>query len=106
MAKQATSAQSINQSSLQANSVFVFGSKTGLASVAVPDGATVDYVALAFTSTGVWLLSVWIDDTLAGWHCGERTGRPVAFSRKSDAVRLADTRNAVWASRRSVKEVA
>ena|SRR5579883_1716424 len=104
MAKQATSLQPVNLSFSQPAYVFVFfDAEIGPARVLVPDGATVDYCAVYLDVVKRYLLGVWIDDNFVGWHCGERSGDVIDFVRESDAVRLADVRNAAWAARCSVE---
>lgn len=96
-----------DHSSFQASSVFVLSSvEIGPAYVAVPAEATVVYIPFRLGESDCYALLVWVDGGFLGWHCGERSGNIVKFKCESDAVRLADTRNAAWAACRSVEEVA
>jgi hypothetical protein len=103
MSNQATSAQLNNQSSSQPAFVFVlFNGKYRF--IRVPAYKAVEYRAFYHPTFERYVLVVRVARKFVGWHVGERTEQVICFERESDAVRLADTRNVVWATRRA-KEV-
>lgn len=100
MTTQATSGQPVDPSSSQPSFVFVgFDVEIGPVRVLVPAGASVEYEAYYVKLAKCYGLMVWVNHRFVGWHCGELTGSPITFVRKSDAVRLADVRNAAWRAR-------
>lgn len=101
-----TTQASHDVSSMQRDFVNVIFDASGLARVLVPDGATVEHVPCPIDRLGHYYVNVWINDEWAGFHCGDRTGEVVRFSRRSDAQRLCDERNTIWAARCSRMEVA
>lgn len=101
MTQQFTSTQFVNSSFVK----VLF--ELSVTDVRVPASALVKYKVFYHDVLKRYILCVCVNGKFVGWHCGQHTGRPIYFERESDAVRLADARNAAWlALRRSVKEVA
>jgi hypothetical protein len=101
MAKQATSAQHIDSSSIQPAFVKVF-INFGPTHVFVSDSATVWYEVFYHDVIERFILCVHADGDFIGWHCGERTDDIICFKRKSDAARLCRVRNTAWHASHSI----
>lgn len=100
MLEQVNPAQQLEPLSAELDLIWVlFNTNIGPARVLIPAGAKVRHIPYYSASRRRYFINVIVNDQLVGLHCGARTHRVIAFSRKSDAERLCEVRNEARRSR-------